>query len=122
MQAPAAVKRLAFCALLAAGLLPTLAAGVQPHRFPGTVPGVMLGAGAPWNTLTPGEQEVLRKYRRDWSGYPPEKQDRLRDGAQRYLSLPPEKRDEVRRKQEQYRELPPEERKRLREQYRRQQR
>lgn len=114
------LKASALSLLLAAGLLPAVTTAVEYYRYPPTMPLVAIGAGTPWNALTPGEQEILQKHRRDWNDYPPEKQDRLRDGAQRYLDLPQDKRDKVRRKQEQYRKLPPDERKRLREQYRRQ--
>lgn len=119
MKMPTLANPVVFSALLAALILPATAAAVQYHTYPLT-PLVALGAGIPWNALTPGEQQVLQKHRRDWSGYPPEKQDRLRDDAQRYLNLPPDKRDKVKRKQEQYREMSPAERKRLREQYRQQ--
>jgi len=83
-------------------------------------PLILLEAGIPWNAMSPGEQQVLEKHRRNWPAYPADKQEKLRKGAQRYLELSPRERDEVERKQKQYREMSPGERRQLREEYRKQ--
>jgi hypothetical protein len=76
----------------------------------------------PWQSLSPEEQDALRRYRNQWDGYSSERQQEMRRGAQRYLELPPQKRREVERQRQEYQQMSPEERKRLREEYKRQQR
>lgn len=73
----------------------------------------------PWNSLSPDEQQALKRYRGQWDEYSGERQQRLRDGAQRYLDLPPDKRREVERQRREYEQLSPAERERLRKEYQR---
>ena len=37
----------------------------------------------PWNSLSPEEQQALKRYRGQWDEYGGERQQRLREGAQR---------------------------------------
>lgn len=76
----------------------------------------------PWQSLSPQEQEALRRYRNQWDGYSGERQEDMRRGAQRYLELPPQKRREVEQQRQQYEQMSPEQRRRLREQYQRERR
>ena len=76
----------------------------------------------PWQSLTPEEQQALKRHRGKWDGYSSERQKDMRQGAQRYLNLTPDKRREVEQQRHQYEQLSPQERKRLREEYKRQKR
>ena len=76
----------------------------------------------PWQSLSPEEQDALRRYRKQWDGYSGQRQQEMRRGAQRYLDLPPQKRREVEQQRRQYQEMPPEQRRRLREEYQRERR
>jgi len=73
----------------------------------------------PWNSLSPEEQQALKRYRGQWDEYGGERQQRLREGAQRYLDLPPDKRREVEQQRREYEQLSPAERERLRKEYQR---
>jgi Protein of unknown function (DUF3106) len=76
----------------------------------------------PWQSLSPQEQEALRRYRNQWDGYSSARQQEMRRGAQRYLELPPTKRREVEQQRQKYEQMTPEERRRLREEYQHRQR
>ena len=101
-------------------LFPTMAISAESGRPPALSPFMLVDAGIPWNALSPEEQDILKKHRRNWTGYPENEQYRLRDGARRYMSLSPNERDRLERKQKQYREMTPAERKKLRDKYHRQ--
>jgi hypothetical protein len=73
----------------------------------------------PWESLSPEEQQALKRYRGQWDGYSTERQQRLRQGAQRYMDLPPDKRREVEQQRREYEQLSPQERERLRKEYQR---
>lgn len=73
----------------------------------------------PWESLSPEEQQALKRYRGQWEGYSSERQQRLRQGAQRYMDLPPDKRREVEQQRREYEQLSPQERERLRKEYQR---
>jgi hypothetical protein len=73
----------------------------------------------PWESLSPEEQQALKRYRGQWDGYSSERQQRLRQGAQRYMDLPPDKRREVEQQRREYEQLSPQERERLRKEYQR---
>jgi hypothetical protein len=99
---------------------PGMAVSAQKGYPPALSPLILADAGIPWNTLSPEEQDILKKHRRNWTGYPENEQYRLRDGARRYMRLTPKERDRLERKQKQYREMSPAERKQLRDRYHRQ--
>ena len=94
--------------------------GATPLSADSGPPFILLEAGIPWNTLSPEEQDILKKHHRNWTGYPTSEQNRLRVGARHYLNLSPNERDKVKRKQNQYREMTPAERKQLRDKYHKQ--
>lgn len=71
----------------------------------------------PWQSLSPQEQDALRRYRNQWNNYSSERQQEMRRGAQRYLDLPPQKRREVEQQRQEYQQMTPEQRRRLREEY-----
>jgi hypothetical protein len=73
----------------------------------------------PWQSLSPEEQDALKRHRGKWNGYSSERQQHMREGAQRYMDLPPEKRRAVDEQRRHYQQMSPEERMRLREKYRR---
>lgn len=101
-------------------LFPAMAVSAEGGRPPVISPLILVDVGIPWNTLSPEEQDILKKHRRDWTGYPENEQNRLRDGARRYMRLSPNERDRLERKQKQYREMTPAERKQLRDRYHKQ--
>lgn len=103
--------------VLAIALLPDRAQALDAERLYLAARGDI-----PWQSLSPEEQEALRRYRGHWNRYDAEQQRRIREGAQHYLRLPPEKRREIERQQRHYRQLSPEEKRRLREEYQRQRR
>ena len=76
----------------------------------------------PWHSLSPEEQDALKRHRGKWDDYSTERQRDMRQGAQRYLDLPPDKRRKVEQERRHYEQLSPQERKRLREEYKRQNR
>ena len=41
----------------------------------------------PWDSLSPEEQEALKRHRKNWGEYSSERQEHMRKGAQRYLEL-----------------------------------
>lgn len=73
----------------------------------------------PWESLSPEEQQALKRYRGDWDDYSGDRQQRLRQGAQRYMDLPPDKRRQVEQQRREYEQLSPQERERLRKEYQR---
>ena len=73
----------------------------------------------PWESLSPEEQQALKRDRRDWNDYSGDRQQRLRQGAQRYMDLPPDKRRQVEEQRREYEQLSPRERERLRKEYQR---
>ena len=90
-----------------------------------------------WQSLSPGQQHLLRNYQDKWNTLPSDKQDALSKGSQRWLSMtpeqrsgaqqrfsqwramPPEQRQELRQRWQQFKSLPPEEQQRVRESFQR---
>ena len=76
----------------------------------------------PWNSLSPGEQQVLKKYHHNWRDLRGGEQRKLKQGARNYLQLSPGKQEAVKRKRYQYRKMSPTERQHLRNRYKQQKR
>jgi hypothetical protein len=117
---PAVYASSSLCALVRLLALVFLLAGtptqadVDPYRLY-----LAQRGDIPWNSLSPEEQQALKRYRGQWDEYSGERQQRLREGAQRYMDLPPDKRREVEQQRREYEQLSPEERERLRKEYQR---
>ena len=67
-----------------------------------------------YQSLSPGEQDKLKRKRMEWEALPPEKQKVLRQRMKRLKELPPEDRELFRQRFNQWKRLPPEERQRIR--------
>ena len=76
----------------------------------------------PWQSLSPEEQQALRRHRGNWDNYSKERQQDMRSGARRYLELPADKRRAVDQQRHKYQNMSPRERQRLREEYQQQRR
>lgn len=68
----------------------------------------------PWDSLSPQEQQTLKRFHNRWEKLPPERQHRLQKGADRWSKLTPGQRRRVRRKFRRWKKLPPEQRQAIR--------
>jgi Protein of unknown function (DUF3106) len=76
-------------------------------------------APAAWGSLSPGQQQLLQRFKGDWDTLPAERRQALVKGSQRWLSMSPDERANAQQRFGQWRAMPPEQRQLLRQRWQR---
>ncbi len=86
-----------------------------PVAFAGELPA---SSGIEWATLTPPQQDFLKRFEARWSQLPPDRQMNLANGAQHWLAMTPDERARSQQQLAHWHALPPEQRTQIRDRVR----